>query len=166
MPNASLKIAPHGRGWLHYLLGVALHAGVFAALGPAIGAFAIGGVFAALVPWTLGIAYLSNVDAAALAGACVAVVSSFVTAPGRYYGMSAAIGGTTAVLLGSVGAQPQEPTGFLLLAVAGAVASAGCARVAKPLRLHPSNMFFSVQREGARATDARSGTASADSESQ
>lgn len=142
--KSRLRCAPHGRSWTHYVVGIVLHAMLFALTGPAIGAVAAGIVtgWIILAPFIIAFAYMSNTGAAAVGGACFAIATSFVVKPWKLYAIAGITGGVSAATLGSLGPRSGELVAILLLAFFGAIASIVCARLVRSLRLRADNPYF------------------------
>jgi hypothetical protein len=146
--------APHGRGWLHYASSVLLHALVFAIVGPLIGALVFGAAAMAILAndpssgllgllivvftawFTVPLAYVLGLTAAAATGAIMAVATSFLSA-GWLYAFAVAMGALMALRFGPAG-QIDYPVPYeAALATAGALASAFCTLLTSGFRLRP-----------------------------
>jgi hypothetical protein len=136
--------APHGHGWAHYVFGVALHALVFAVVGPGIGGLAASGLVFA--PFGLMIAYMMMIPAAALTGVIVGASTGFVHTPWKLYVLAAFAGAILAcgyAMLMPLIKQKQDVKYLLwLLAPSGAIAAVACTRILKQMRLTRGNKYF------------------------
>jgi hypothetical protein len=156
--SAQVFVAPHGRNWPHYAVGVMLNAVVFLALGPAIGTLVVYIVIAALGITDIKTAYAALLatpffaffmiplgytlawQAALAAGVAIAIASSFIRRDARLYAMSAVIGAAAAVATVPVTERwAGKPAVYVFLAAAGAVAALSCTFLTRGLRLRPGS---------------------------
>ena len=127
-----MRRAPHGRGWVHYIVGVLLNAALFALVGPLIGSLAFGGALTlAAAPFSFATGYVIGSYPAALTGAATAIASSFIALPSRLYIFSALVGTAATIALN----YSSDYLNTALYGVSGAVAAIVCTRLAKGLRL-------------------------------
>jgi hypothetical protein len=161
--------APHGRSWVHYVLGVILNAVLFLIAGPLLGTLA-GGLMLAFLslvgnhsvltalasmalffPFALSLGYLLAWKAALITGALVAVMSSFVGKPLLLYIGSAVVGIIASLALvpanwssNNLRSESPLPSIYFILAAVGAISAVLCTRFAASIRLRPENVAITV----------------------
>ncbi|RXF73331.1 hypothetical protein [Hansschlegelia zhihuaiae] len=142
-----MGLAPHGRGWPHYVAGVALNTALFTAVGPMIGVLLFGGLLVApLLQFFLVFGYAVAAAPAALTGAATAILSSFVRSEPALYAATAAIGAPSSASMISLPGW-RGPTAMVIIGCVGAVSAVACARLARSLRLRPRNGLIEPPNE-------------------
>jgi hypothetical protein len=149
--TAQVFVAPHGRSWPHYAVGLMLNVVVYLVLGPPIGTLVVYFVFAfagvsgiktasaalGATPYfayfMIPVGYMLVWQPALAAGVAIAIASSFIRREAWLYALAAMIGAAAAAAL----APERWAEHYGVLAIAGAVAAVACAFFTRGLRLRP-----------------------------
>lgn len=136
-------MAPHGRSWPHYIVGVGLNGVFFGIFGPFIGTVVfVGGIGFLTLPFAIYVGYWIGAFPAFVAGCITAIGSSVIVEQARLRILSSLVGAMTAISLTGFGMQPPPAFGgtssgypnvllFMPLGIAGAASAFLCTVLAQ-----------------------------------